>query len=377
MLNIDGAALVYSTFLGGVQDSLYDNTERGYDVAFDPAGNAYISGVTDNTDFPTTPWAFAPELNWSVQGFVVKISGLGGTGQADLSITKTDSPDPAPLYGTLTYTITVTNDGPDDANAVSVTDTLPPNVVYMEASGGDGWFCEGSWGDSLITCSRALIAADTTAPALTIDVNVDSAGGPFTNTASVVAAENDPVPSNNTATAETLADVDDCANNDGDDYVACTGWCNPPAGLLCGDCNDWSADSYPGATEICDYDDNDCNGETDEGMGPEGYILLLMTANDSLSWSTLAGADACDVIRGDLNAMRAGFGNFSTSVCREDDLAGTTHLDTDVPILGEWVYYLIRGVDTSNGDCGGGSWDSGGAWQSVSRDPALGSWPCS
>ena len=44
---------------------------------------------------------------------------------ANLSITKDDSPDPVTAGGTLTYTITVANAGPSDAQAVTVNDTLP------------------------------------------------------------------------------------------------------------------------------------------------------------------------------------------------------------------------------------------------------------
>src|SRR4051794_28000323 len=58
------------------------------------------------------------------------VSTTGGSltvaaGRADLSLTKTDSPDPVTVGGTLTYTIGVANAGPDDASAVKVVDTLP------------------------------------------------------------------------------------------------------------------------------------------------------------------------------------------------------------------------------------------------------------
>ncbi len=63
---------------------------------------------------------------------VMLISYSGGAsaapGDADLAITKTDSPDPVVQGNSLTYTITVTNNnGPLAATNVVVTDNLPAN----------------------------------------------------------------------------------------------------------------------------------------------------------------------------------------------------------------------------------------------------------
>ena len=46
-LNPAGSALVYSTYLGGSGD------DEGYGIAVDAAGNAYVTGYTDSTNFPT------------------------------------------------------------------------------------------------------------------------------------------------------------------------------------------------------------------------------------------------------------------------------------------------------------------------------------
>ena len=51
-LNATGSALVYSTYLGGSGD------DRGHGIAVDAAGNAYVTGVTDSTNFPTTAGGF-------------------------------------------------------------------------------------------------------------------------------------------------------------------------------------------------------------------------------------------------------------------------------------------------------------------------------
>jgi len=51
-LNPAGSALIYSTYLGG--SSLDDNGG----IAVDASGDAYVTGETSSTDFPTTPGAF-------------------------------------------------------------------------------------------------------------------------------------------------------------------------------------------------------------------------------------------------------------------------------------------------------------------------------
>jgi uncharacterized repeat protein (TIGR01451 family) len=123
---------------------------------------------------------------------------------ADLSITKSDSPDPVVAGNQLNYTITVTNNGPDTAHNVVVTDTLPAGVVFLSSSIP----CTG--GGSVKTCNLGTLA-DLAVSTFTIQVRIpanflSSAGVSsknITNTASVAATELDPDTSNNTATVST------------------------------------------------------------------------------------------------------------------------------------------------------------------------------
>jgi hypothetical protein len=41
---------------------------------------------------------------------------------------------------------------------------------------------------------------------------------------------------------------------------------------IAGDCNDANPDIYPDAAEVCDGADNDCDGETDEGLAVPYYV---------------------------------------------------------------------------------------------------------
>src|SRR5262249_32371807 len=51
--------------------------------------------------------------------------------QADLAITETDSPDPVAAGSDLTYTLTVQNNGPSDAQDVALGATLPANTTLV------------------------------------------------------------------------------------------------------------------------------------------------------------------------------------------------------------------------------------------------------
>ena len=49
-----GSHLVYSTYLGGSGNTTWSTGDTGTGVAVDSAGNAYVTGITSSTDFPTT-----------------------------------------------------------------------------------------------------------------------------------------------------------------------------------------------------------------------------------------------------------------------------------------------------------------------------------
>jgi uncharacterized repeat protein (TIGR01451 family) len=59
---------------------------------------------------------------------------------ADLSVTKTDSPDPVAPGAQLTHTITVGNSG-SAASTVSLTDTLPASLGFVSLTAPVGWTC--------------------------------------------------------------------------------------------------------------------------------------------------------------------------------------------------------------------------------------------
>ena len=51
------------------------------------------------------------------------------------------------------------------------------------------------------------------------------------------------------------------------------------------DCNDTNSNIFPGATELCDGLDNDCDGNTDEGLGILYVNVNALGANNGTSWA--------------------------------------------------------------------------------------------
>ena len=97
-LNSAGTALVYSTFING------NNFDRANGIALDSSNNAYITGETGSTNFPTTPGAFQT---------------TNTTGTGDAFITKLNNTGTALIYSTYLGG----SSGQESANGIAVDST--------------------------------------------------------------------------------------------------------------------------------------------------------------------------------------------------------------------------------------------------------------
>ena len=132
-LNPAGAALEYSTFLGGA------GFDQGNAIAVDSAGAAYLTGETSSTGFPTTTGAFdTSEYMGSYDAFVTKFSldppsvsisdvtqaeGDSATTSFDFTVSLSE---PAPVGGVTVYYATAdgTATQPSDYGQASGTVTF-------------------------------------------------------------------------------------------------------------------------------------------------------------------------------------------------------------------------------------------------------------
>jgi uncharacterized repeat protein (TIGR01451 family) len=126
---------------------------------------------------------------------------------ADLSITKSGAPNPVVSGNRLTYTLTVTNNGPQGATGVTVTDALPASLHFNSISSSQGT-CMRSTATNpqpkggTVTCSVGDLANGADA-SITIVVTATTPGT-VTNTAKVSGNETDPDSSNNSSSATTI-----------------------------------------------------------------------------------------------------------------------------------------------------------------------------
>jgi uncharacterized repeat protein (TIGR01451 family) len=131
------------------------------------------------------------------QAVTATFNTVGGP-DADLALTKTDSPDPVTVGQTLTYTLTARNNGPAGATGVVLTDTLPGGVTFNSATPSQGSCTQAS---GTVTCNLGALANGASA---TVQISATpQTPGSITNSASVAGSENDPSATNNTATQDT------------------------------------------------------------------------------------------------------------------------------------------------------------------------------
>lgn len=183
-INAAGSGLIYSTFFGGTGNE-FTNGQDGEigGIAIDSAGNAYVTGSTSSSDFPTTAGAFDNTFGGGEEIFVLKLgfngtalsvpyaTFIGGSGHDYASgivvdssgnayitgTTHTPFAPPAPFpttAGAFDTTLNGTRDG-----FVSKLNPAGSTLVYSTLIGGSG--NDASLGIALDSTNNALITGHT------------------------------------------------------------------------------------------------------------------------------------------------------------------------------------------------------------------------
>ena len=153
--NAAGSAVVYSTYLGG------SNYDQGNGIAVDSSGNAYVTGYTASSDFPTVSPIQATNKGVADNGenaFVAKLSAdgsqlvystyLGGSVSDDATGIAVDSSGEAYVAGSTLSTDFPTVNPLQPANQYQdtcytnafVTSSMPPApaLLFSTCLGGGG-----------------------------------------------------------------------------------------------------------------------------------------------------------------------------------------------------------------------------------------------
>ncbi len=130
----------------------------------------------------------------------------GTSAQADLALTTVATPVTAIAGNDITYTQTVTNNGPGAAAAVSFTEATPPNTTFVSVSAPVGWTCTtpavGATGN--VNCTDPSLASGASANiVVTVNVAPTVVVASITAASSVTSTTTDPNSGNNNTTVVT------------------------------------------------------------------------------------------------------------------------------------------------------------------------------
>ena len=156
-------------------------------------------------DYPETELGNLTARRFSNRDPVVAYFATSALDLTDLAVTKVGTSNSVVAGQNLTYTITVTNNGPDAAALPALSDTLPPGMTFVSLTAPEGWGCltPGVGVGGGVWCSTATASVGSALFTLVVAVAPTVSGTAVSNTATVTSATADPTPDNNSATATT------------------------------------------------------------------------------------------------------------------------------------------------------------------------------
>jgi len=275
--------------------------------------------------------------------------------QADLVVGKRVS-NPTPNVGdTITYTVTVANDGPSNATGVTLQEVLPAQVGYLSSSA-----TQGSFNPATRTWTVGSVAVGVT-QTLTITALVTSPN-PQTNTASISHADQfDPNPNNNSDTAsitpqqadlELTKFVSNPTPNVGDTVTFTVGLTNNGPNNATGV---QVTDQLPAGLTFVSYVASQGTYTSSTGLWVVGALAntasatltitaLVASPNAQTNTATITHSDQFDPVGGNNQAS-------ATVTPQQADLAVGKRVDDPRPNVGETITFFVtlgnRGPDAA------------------------------
>jgi uncharacterized repeat protein (TIGR01451 family) len=177
------------------------------DEVLDSPGEAAFEEKPDGSSLVPPRVVFQPSSPYRASDHDPVVTGLFPI--TDLEIAKSASPEPVPAGSNVTYTITITNNGPNPAINAAWNDVLPSPLTFVSLSPQAGWSCNtppvGSNGT--VSCTNPSFAVGNVVFTLVANVPPATPPGPIPNTVTVTSVA-DSNTQNNSATAGSTTPVE-------------------------------------------------------------------------------------------------------------------------------------------------------------------------
>ncbi len=331
-------------------------------VVFTASVNADAAGPLHNGVVITSD-ASDPLLTNNEDG-----TNTGVTYLADLTVSKSDDPDPVLAGTSLTYTIVVTDLGPSDATGVQIFDALPSEVSF-DAGASSSSCVESSPG--MVTCDLGRVPAGVARPVvIVVTVPSSMAHGSELNNLVVTSGDRDDPNSGNNGDSETTivirgtdltiakADSDDpvvagrsltytliVTNRGPSDATAVRAHDLLPSGVIFDSASSDPNCAPAGAAILCTLGDL--------GAGQSATATIVVTVPSSTAQGTSLSNWA--IVSGDENDPQSSNNTASenTAVIRAADLSLSKADAPDPVLVGETLTYTLVVVNGGPSDASG------------------------
>jgi uncharacterized repeat protein (TIGR01451 family) len=219
-------ALVADNFPGAVAGVTFTAVQTGGATGFTASGSGNISDIVSMPPGSIITYTATGTINHAAPaGTLTNIAGTAAppgttdpdmtnnlatdavtlTPRADLQISKTAA-NTVTAATQLLYTFSISNNGPSDAQAVSISDLLPGGVTFVQQgqSAGTVTVTLSNTGNQINDSIPTLPAGGTATVLVLVNVKASAANTTLMNTATISSTTTDPTPGNNSSTAQTM-----------------------------------------------------------------------------------------------------------------------------------------------------------------------------
>jgi uncharacterized repeat protein (TIGR01451 family) len=218
---------------------------------------------------------------------------------ADLDVSQIADVEPVTGGQNVTYTVTLTNNGPSTAYNLVLTDNVPTDLTFVSVTPPGGWSCDPPSGGQYSCTASSLASSASAIFSIVYRANYCTGSVATTHTVSVSNDAPDPTPGNDTSDLVTnitdpgvCSDFDLCTTGDTCSGSVCVG-----TPVTCDDSDACTTDTCDPSDGLCDFvgitcdDGNSCTDDTCDTV--TGCVFTNNDANSCDDGDPCTEGDAC------------------------------------------------------------------------------------